>query len=495
LKNKLVYSFIFLFVFKISGQQKQFDLSKGGCRLFNGNIYTYGLSGKKNNTVFYIYKQDLKLIVLDSHLVEQGNGTPENYLQIYSDTLHDHLNLYLQKKEKKAVTILRFNKKFELVATLENIDIARLNNTAMFSSEVLYFRNTVYSIKTESDTSGKQFYLNKYQLKSETTNFDYEFKWQFPFERKNIHSAHIFHADKSFVFLFVMVSGGTKNGQWILKIESGTGKLLKATKLNDKGETKAYLFGSFFADKNYKSITLVGQKFSEAELNPRPNQWVISSTGQLTVYAIEIDSLGEIVTKADFRIPINDIKTGMKKGPNTYLLRLNDLTKRAAGGLTFTGDVFKIPHPGICYFYTNTLVFNIVPAEDKLALEKNTISPNLQVEDYYITTDKLDLNGKLCSDTLNQQERIFYKTLTFPVKQEFKLDADKNPIWILGKHTTKKNSVNYSFLSPVKKVYQLTTIEEIAEQNNPNFISLSRDSFLISSQPEEGKYQLKLYSW
>ncbi len=495
MKNKLIYLLILFFVFQVKGQLKQFDLNKGNCQLFGGNLYSYGLSSKKKNAVFYIYKQDLKLNILDSLIVETGKGIPKNYLQIYSDTLHDYLNIYLQKKETKAETILRFNKKFELIATLENIDIARLNNTAMFSSEVLYFKNSVYSIKIEKDTSGKQFYLNKYTLKSETSNFEYEFKWQFPFERKNIHSAHIFYANKLYVFLFAIVEIGPKTGQWVLKIESETGKLLKATKLNTKGESNTYLFGSFFADKNYKSINLIGQKFSEAELKSRPNQLVISSSGQLTIYSLEIDSLGEIVNKLDFKIPINDIKTGAKKVTYSYMLRFSNLNKRADGGLSFTGDIFKISNPGTCYLYSNTSVFNLVPTEDKLVLEKNSVSSNLQVEDYYITPDKLDLNGKLCQDTLDQVERTLYKPLTFPIKQEFKYDIDKNPMWILGKHTTKKNSVNYSFLRPVKKVYQLTTIEDIVESNNPAFISLSESSFLISSQIDEGKYQLKLYTW
>ena len=497
MKNKVTYVLIFLLTFHCRAQVKQFDLSKGNCQLFNGNLYCYGISSLKKSALFCIYKTDLKLKILDSLFIEPLKSSPGEYLQTWADTLHDYLNVYLQKKEKKTVTILRFNKKFELIATIENTEIARLNNTSLFSNEILYFKNSVYSIKTESDTSGKQFYLNKYTLKSEASNFDYIFKWQFPFERKNIHSAHVFYANKTHVFLFVTVYGGFKTGQWVLKIDAETGKLTKATKLNDKGENASYLFGDFCIDKNYKSVTLVGQKFADLQCNFHDNTLNVANAIFTTVYALEIDSLGEVITKQDFKIPINDIKTvkaGVKKDQGTYLLRINNLMRGADRGLCFAADIFK-GFNQTCYFYSNTTLFNLIPAEDKLTLEKNAVKPNLQIEDYYLTADKLDMNGKLCNDSLNQLENTFYKPLTFPVKQQFKLDADKNSVWILSKHTSKKNTVNYSFLSPVKKTYQLTTIEDIIESNNPVFTCLSQETFIISSQTEEGKYQLKLYNW
>lgn len=496
MKIKLKYVLISLAVLGISkAQVKQFALGKGNSQLFNGKLYSYGLLSQKQNAVFCIYQLDFQLRTLDSIIVEPGKSNPESYLQIYSDTLHDYLNVYLQKKEKKVVAVLRFNKKFELIATIENVDVARLNNTSMFSSDVLYFKNTVYSIKTESDTSGKQFYLNKYMLKSETTNFDYEFRWQFPFERKNIHAAHVFFANKSFVLIYVTVIGGVKTGQWILKINAETGKLIKGTKLNDKGETNSYQFGNFLIDNVYRSIHLTGQKFTEAQFNQKENKLAISNAGFAGIYHIEIDSLGEIVHKEDLKIPINDIKSGAKKTPGNYILKFYSLTKTAEGKLSFESDIFKSYNNSLCYFYTNTTIINLIPVENKLTMGKNVISSNQLIEQFYVTPDKQDMNGKLCIDSLDQFGKLFYKNLTFPVKQQFKLDMDNNPMWILAKHTTKKNTIHYAFLSLVKKIYQLSPIEEINESANPVFKTLSSTTFLISHQIEEGKYQLKLYNW
>ncbi|WP_317898198.1 hypothetical protein [Aurantibacillus circumpalustris] len=501
--NKITYVLISLCIFSIvKGQSKEFALHKGNCQLYSGSLYNFGISVRKQNLLLSVYKLDHDLNILDTNFVDIGKDVPESYLESYSDTLHGFLNIYFQKKgnagnssSKNNVNILRFNKKFELIAKLENVEIARLNNTSLFTNEVLYAKNAVYTIKTESDTSGTQFYLNKYLLKSETSNFDYEFKWQFPFERKNIHAAHIFYANKNDIFLFVTVSDGIKNGEWQLKINAETGELKKATKLNNKGDDDIYFYGDAYIDKNYKSISFIGQKFTESQFSRKENKLLISKSPQLVIYYIEIDSLGEIKIKEDFKVPINDTKTGVKKTTSNFMLRFSDLRKNPDGKISFTGDIFKSFSSNVCYLYSNTTLFNLIPNEDRLVLERNVISPNLLIEQYFQTLDKLDLNGKLCIDSVKQYELLFYKPLNFPIKQYFKLDQEKNPVWILSKHLTRNNLVNYSFLSPVKKIYKINTIEEIKESTIPLITTISPEIFVISSQIEEVKYQLKLYKW
>lgn len=496
MKNKVPYSIIFVFISLLaSAQVKQFDLSLANSQLFAGNLFVYGIHKQDG---LCVYKIDAKLNTKDSSKISIGKSEPDLYLPMYADTLHNFLNIYLQKKERKTVTVFRFSKKFELVSKVENIDVARLNNTDMFSSEVLYYKNIVYSVKTETDTSGKQFYLNKYKLKSESGNFDYEFQWQFPFERKNIHSAHIFYANQKYVLLFVQVGSGPKSGQWILKIDQDLGKLLKASKLNEKTEKSVYLFGDFYVDNNYKSLDLIGQKFSESQLDLGSGRFNPGAQTFAPVYHLSLDSLGEISSRQDFKISITDTKTmkpGLKKGTSSYLLRFEHLLRKSDGSLSFAVDLFKSLNDKNCFYYSSSLPFNLVPVEDKFSLDKKNISSNLQIEDYYITADRLDLNGKLCVDSLDRLETFFYKTLTFPVKQQFKLDAEGNIIWLLSKHTFKKNAVNYSLLAPEKKIYKLNTIDETSEGLNPRITVVSTDSFIISSQIEEGKYQLKLYPW
>jgi hypothetical protein len=475
-------------------QTLQLNLSKSNCQLFNGNIYSFGITNQKQNTTFTIYKLDLKLKKSDSLSIDMGKSVIDDFLQVYSDTLHDFLNVYVQRKKKKLVTIFRFNKLFESFTSIENVDVARLNSISSFENELYYYKNSVYTIKHQTDTSGRQFYLNKFSLRSELKNFEYEFKWQFPFERKNINSAHIFYADTNTVFLYVNVSDGLKLGQWILKINAKNGKLIRGTKLNDKGETTSYQYGTFLLDTSKKTLSVIGQRLTQTQFDQKANKLAISNAAFVSVYLIEIDSAGDVLSKQNFKLPINEPKTASKKAISNYILRITSLKKDKEGAYSFEGDCFKNTDNTLCYLYANTNVYNLIPNEESLMLEKSTIGSNLMIEKYYFNTDKLDMNGKLCIDRLSQFETLFYKSLNFPVKKQFKM-LDGNPNWVLTRSDFKKNTINYTVLSPVNKIYQLTKVDDILKSKDPSIITLSETQFILSSQEEDSKFLLKLVAW
>jgi hypothetical protein len=495
LKNRLIYLFILFQSYFLNCQTKDLFLARGNCSLFNGSLYCFGLVKNNPYLQFKLYKLNDQLAILDSNTIDLGKAALDNYLSIFSDTLHDHLNIYISKKEKKAVSVLRFNKRNELTANIEHVDIARLNNIAMFDNDVYYFANQVYAIKIISDSSGRQFYLNKYTLKSETGNFDYEFKWQFPFERKNIHSTKIIYAGKQYVLLFVNVIGSAKEGQWVLRVNATTGKLIKGTKLNDKMETATYHYGTHLFDTGKQTIYLVGQKFTDAQFSLKEKRFNIANVPFAVTYLAEIDSTGELVAKQDFKIPIREIKTGTQKGGGKFILRFHHFVKSPEGKFVYEADVYKNSDKSFCFQYSNSTTFKLTPGEEKLVMEKNEIVNNLDVEHYIYTLDKLDMNGKLCVDSLNEFEKLYYKRITLPVKLDFKYDSLNNPVWLLTKSSVKKNSINYSFLKPIKKTYQVSSIEEINKSQDPLYLRLSEKLFLIGSQTEEEKFRLKTYNW
>lgn len=423
-----------------------------------------------------------------------GKSVIDDFLQVYSDTLHNFLNVYVQRKNKKLITIFRFNKLFESFTSIENVDVARLNSISSFENELYYFKNSVYTIKHQTDTSGRQFYLNKFSLRSELKNFEYEFKWQFPFERKNINSAHIFYADTNTVFLYVNVSDGLKSGQWILKINAKNGKLIRGTKLNDKGETTSYQYGAFLLDTSKKTLSVIGQRLTQTQFDQKANKLAISNAAFVSVYLIEIDSAGDVLSKQDFKLPINEPKTASKKAISNYILRITSLKKDKDGAYSFEGDCFKNTDNTLCYLYANTSVYNLIPNEETLTLEKSSLGSNLMIEKYYFNTDKLDMNGKLCIDSLSQFETLFYKSINFPVKKQFKM-LDGNPNWVLTRSDFKKNTINYTVLSPVNKIYQLTKVDDILKSKDPSIITLSETQFILSSQEEDSEFLLKLVAW
>lgn len=449
-----------------------------------------------------IYKVNFQLGKADSLIIEMGKNTSADFLQITSDTLHGFLNIYVQKKENmpagkagKLVNVFRINKFFKQTAAVEDIDVARLNSISAFETGIFYNGKDVYTIKSVSDTSGKQFYLNKYKLKSDLTNFEYENKWQFPFERKNINSARIVFADTLIVLLYVNVISGNKRGEWILKINTRSGLFLKGTKINDTGDNSFYSYGKMLYDTSLKLIYVQGQKFSEKELNQSENKINLCNKPHLTIYLASIDSAGHMLTKEEFKIPVTEAKGTVNKTPVNYLIRTNKMSKSKEGDFLVETDVFKSHNNELCYSYCNSNNLKLLNADGKLTLEKTAINTNPLVEKYYLSTDKLDMNGKLCIDSLLDFEKLFYNSLTFNVKGSFKLDDLNNPLWLLKKTDSKKNIQNYSFLIPVKKIYQIVPVLEINKAEEPALTDLDKKRFIISKQTLTDRFQLQLFNW
>lgn len=460
--------------------------------MFAGNLYTFGLTVRSKSTALNIYKIDFKLNVTDSFFVSLGKIAIDEFLLLSSDTLHDFLNVYVQKKEKKLVHVLRFNKQLNLIASIENVDIARLNSISAFESEIAYHQHDVYTVKViNSDTSGRQFYLNKFTLKSETKNFEYDLKWQFPFERKNINSAHIAMINSSFVLVYVNVTDGIKAGQWLLRVDPVKGTLIRGTKLNDKSKPGFYSFGAASYDSISKNLFMLGQKIPASDFSQKDNTLNIINKPITTAYLVQIDSLVELVSREEFKIPVSDSK--MNKSPVGYLLRFTKLKKMKDSDLLFEIDLYK--GNNTCYLYSNTVANTISLAEDKVTMGKMSVSTNSLIEKFYVNNDKSDMNGKLCVDSLNQFEKLYYKTIPFEVKTSFKIDDANASAWLLKKSDAKGLKENYTLLNQLKKVYGLTLLEEIDKSENPQIFIIGNTTFMLSKQITPEKFELKLSTW
>jgi hypothetical protein len=292
----------------------------------------------------------------------------------------------------------------------------------------------------------------------------------------------------------VNVSGGIKFGQWVLKINAKNGKLIRGTKLNDKGETASYQYGGYYLDSTKKTLSLIGQNFTPTQFDQKANKLAISNAPFVSVYLIEIDSAGEMLLKQNFKLPVNEPKTTSKKIISNYIFRVTSINKTKEGSIIFETDIFKNTDNTQCYLYSNTARFTLILEEETLSLEKSTFGINLMIEKYYFNNDKMDMNGKLCIDSLSQFETLFYKNLNFPIKKQFKI-VDDNSIWLLSRSDLKKNVINYTTLNPVNNIYQLNKVDDILKSKEPLLINLSSTQFIIATQEELGKYQIKLTEW
>ncbi|MDI1354915.1 MAG: hypothetical protein PSX36_08355 [bacterium] len=495
MKNKTRYLFTaaLLIALRAFPQSLELQLQHANSQKFTGSLYVYGFKNGEKNAVVAIYRLDSLLNKTDSSFLDIGKVSTADFLDLYSDTLHNFLNIYLQEKEKKLVSILRFNRLFEKVALINSVDVARLNSAGVFANDVLYEGQNVYAIKIEGDSTGKQFFLNKYTLKSEFQNFEYTFKWQFPFERKNVESAHIFFTTSKHVYLFVHRSGEMP-GQWVLQIDAQTGKFVRGSKLNEKNETNTYEYTTSLFEAKKRSLVLFGQKFNDKELKAGDQKLSFTSQSQVNLFFAEIDSSGEVKTRQEFKIPIISQK-GEQTNSEGFILRMPSIQRNKFGDYLVEADLFKLQFPDECFRYVNTLPLIFKSSEEKLVLQKTTINSNKNIDDLYATRDKMDKNGRLCYEDNFYHDRLFFQRLISPGKLAFKTDTGQQPMWVLIKSDPKKNKIHYFVLRPKPKIYQLEKTASIESSSRPNFITLSPSRFVITRQVDSGKYELKLYNW
>jgi hypothetical protein len=456
-------------------------LAQGGAIKFRGDIYCFGFASNRYETTFCIYKLNDHLQTIDS-VLKKCAGKRDEYLKISSDTLHGYMNFYLQPENKKTVNIIR-TRNLQTLLQIPRVEVARLNSSAMFSGEAFYSSNLVYHVYSINDTSGKQFYLNRYELKSAEENFDYQLKWQFPFERKNIGSAHVFYAHNKFVLLFVTVDNGKNKGEWMLKIHALTGKLIKATKIHSGTDNSRCFFGGFLFDNNERGVLIVGQKI------PARNK-VTAASNEVVLYSIEIDSTGEKKELQEFRVPVAGQKQASKKDKE-ILLRIDKITKNKTDLLIET-DVLKA-EPRNCFRYCNTMIFQLSKTEEGYQMRKAIAEASQLVEDYYNKYDKLDMNGKICSNNTTDAAYFLHTPVPLPVKLLFRQDENQNPYWVVTKSDVHKSTINYSMIAPENKIYKVRKVEELPKSSDPQFNAIGNNAFVISCQQDTATLVLKLY--
>ena len=490
---KIIIALLCAFYFHY-GQIKEFDLENTGVQLFKGRIFVFGFQKVEKDLNLKIYKLKFDLACEDSIVYVLPKGNSGDHLKLTSDTLHNIFKIYLYKKQQKTATILRINHQFKIDGTEEEIDVARINSFALFKKEIYYYKNSVYSIQTVQDTSGTQFYLNKHKLKKDKLNFEYEQEWQFPFEKKDINSAIVIHASDERVKLFVNIIDGVKKGQWFLNINAKSGRLMKGTKISDPGGISHFMYANCLVDTTNGKSYIFGQKFSEFDIDQRNNKLSISGKNQLKLFVLCIDSAGELEGNFEFTYPVVEPKGYTNKTPVAYLLRMNGVDFKNEQFM-ISANILKSTAQSLCFNHINStnLIFNL---ENKaITAKKTTIGTNLLFEKFYSGSDKDDMNGKICTDTLTNFEKLYSNAITLPIQIGSKTDEKGNPVYLLQKNDSKKNNFTVFALGPVKGVYQLTTLQTIPKAEDPEIRPLGNNQYLLFKQSQQDKFLLQLNNW
>jgi hypothetical protein len=475
LKTKLLYFFCLAAL--CLHAQKDLALEKGKCAPFRGYIHAYGFK----NTTFVIYKLKSNLQVLDSLSYDLGRNKAADYLSVDTDTLHGTLNFYLQKKDKQNVTLLRIDRHFKLAGEFKNVDVTKLDPFALFDHQKFSYKRYVYAVKTAFDSTGKQYYLSKYQLQAANDKpFDYKFLWQFNFEKKHIRNVHVFYADTNCVLAYVHVSDGNRKGQWVLKVNANTGLIIKGKKISSNAALN-YRYGSHFLDTVNKNLFVLGQLTQGDQL----------ASATPTLFILQFDSLLSLDSQKQVVQRITAANPKAKGG--TYIFQVGKLKLLSPNTYQYQIDLYK--NNLVDFKYTNTYVKQFSFEDEAIVSDPVTVKEFPEIENFYFTTDKKDLNGKLFSDTVKSADRLFYVPPVFKVNHAFRLNSDEMPVWILRKTDPKTNTINFSSLKPGLKVYETKAISTNAKEEEPGMLLFGKDSYVLFYSKGGTILHLEIGNW
>jgi hypothetical protein len=444
---RLVYFLSFIFVaVTASSQTVTKNLLNATSYSYKKNILVYGFEETKPNLLFKCYLYNTSLKIKDSVVFNLGKHIAQDYLETSIDTNHNVLNFYFQlANEKNVVTLLRLNDTLGKICSAENFDANHVNSIAVFDDEKYIFKNDLYVIRTNKDTSGTQFYLNKYELKSMLKPFEYKDKWQFAFERRFIHRASVLHADSSFVLVYVHVNDGPKKGQWLLRINATTGLLIKGTRINNKSDAKNFLVSNWHYDKKLKTMDLIGSIYEGDMINfKKGTSNFINLSKRHHLFLVSIDSMGEVISKTE-KLMALPIQTNKLNFTTSYHLKVRSFIKNKDNSFDVWTDMYEQALPNTFVYYSswfiaitpNELDYDITPS--KFMIASNAIKG-------LIGYDKGDVYGKFILDNIMQYDRFKYKKPLNSIIIQTQMDDVGNPNFVLSKTTilTGKKTFNYA---------------------------------------------------
>jgi hypothetical protein len=475
LKIKLIYSILFLLSFYLKSQKIQIALESPKWIAFKHHLFVYGY--QKNS--FVVYKLNSSLQKKDSLIIDLGKISTDLFLPPDADTLHNTLNFYIQKKETVQALVIKTDTAFLLKEEFKNADITKLKPFSGSTEQSSVCNYDYFIVKSAIDTSGKQFYLSRYTfLAKEKNPFQYQFKWQFNFDRQHISNIHIFKTDSNAVYVYVHIANGIKQGQWALKINAQNGLLIKSKRLNFNPNLN-YRYGNYVEDTLNKEILLLGQITPKNEI----------AANTPTLYIARFDSVFDYLQQKQFTLKITGANPKIKT-KNNYLIQIPDIQAGENQSYHIKADIYRHTGNALTYHLSSLLSFS--KTEEEWELPTTPLKEFPEIENFYTVKDVNDLNGKLETDTLHDNNTLFYKAPILPVKIDFRLNESQLPEWVLNKIDFKNNKTHFVTFKPGFKNYELKTLCETDSGNQAKIIRRSDDKLLLIQYPDKNSIELKL---
>jgi hypothetical protein len=415
---------------------------------YHHRIYVYGYEQFNSELMFKCLSYDTNLQQKDSAYFKLGKHSPSDYLGINVDTLHDVLNFYFQlANQKNEVSLLRLNDSLSIIGSAENYDANHINALSVFDDEKYSFRDDLYIIRTSSDTSGKQFYLTRYHVKDMTRPFEYDYKWQFAFERKHIYRASVVYADSNIVMVYAHVYDGLKKGQWILRINANTGEVVRGTKLNAKGDSRHYLMSNMIINKKNKEIDVVGSIYDSnmIDFKSKSSNFTNQSKNH-KLFLVTIDSMGDVVSRVEKLFPL-PVQTKAGNVLQSFHLKIREFQKTKNDTYTIWSDLYEQTLPNVFTYYSSWH-FEFIPNDVDYEVARSVFTIGSKAIPHFTNLAKGDTYGKFILNDIGEYDRLKYKKPLNDVVIKTGLDSLKNTFYILKKTdiVSSKKAYYYAFM-------------------------------------------------
>jgi hypothetical protein len=460
---------------------------------FHNKVYVFGLQENKSALRFKCFSYNYKLELSDSTEYDLGKHSISDFLEISPDTIHNVLNFYFQLADQKnTVTLLRLNDTLGKICAVEHYDANHINSLTAFDDEKYIFEEDLYTIRTHMDSAGKQFFLSRYSLKSMTQPFEYDFKWQFAFERKYIHRATVLYADSDYVMVYVNVFDGLKKGQWILRINAANGTLIKGTKLSIKGDPRYFLVSNSMYTKKTNSINLIGSIYAPEcfNLNTKTFNFVnLSKTHKL--FLITIDSAGEVIDRVEklFALPLQ-----INKGSfvSSYHIKIREFKKVNTNSFDVWADLYELYDPNTLNYYSSWHI-DISPDDVDYAITPSRFYIATKAIPNFLGFAKGDMYGKFHLDDIGDYDKFKYKAPLNPVVIKTNIDDVGNSSFVLKKTNISNATKAYYYVFMGKKALENKVLLRSEQGQSVNLFFIDKLHYIsFITNVSNSDFELKL---
>ncbi len=473
-----ILTLILGFISLVNGQTIKRNLLSANVLCFHNSLYVYGYEQSQAILKFKCFSYSNKLQAKDSIEYNLGKHTPSDYLEISADTMHDVLNFYFQlANQKNVVSLLRVNDSLKAIATSENYDANHINSLAVFDDEKLTYKQDLYIIRTATDSANKQFYLSKYHVKSMSKPFEYDYKWQFAFERKHIYRASVLAADTHQVIVYAHVFDGLKKGQWILRINANTGEIIRGTKLSAKGDQRHFLMSNFIIDKKTKSVDVIGSVYDATSIDFKNKTSNFTSQAKNhKLFLVKIDSLGDVAQRVEKVFPL-PIQTKTQTGLQSFHLKIKEFAKNTDGSYNIWSDVYEQTLPNILTYYSSWQ-FNLVPNDVDYDVNRSTFTISSKVIPNFMSVAKGDNYGKYLLNDIGEYDRFKYKKPLNEVVIKTGLDDLNNAFYVLKKTDMLSAKKTYNYIFVGKKGLEYKALLKSEQGQNINLFFTDKKTYI-----------------